>query len=316
MNYVLRRNGNVYKGPLVLAEDQTDDQIFMEFEDQPILDFDRARDDLKTFDSYRRKVGTLKPGDVRGVLYIDYRKLQVKLRPIPGERTEQLQGLLTNLTSLKIEQVMHALLYYAGHFKQEPKNLEQFVDYCQLWQRTMDVIPRIQTEIKFVDDMYKLFDEFKLPHGRNPLHNTFLSFKNDQNLATQIRETNLETFRKALQDLVRDAERRIGHFSEKAAAIPPSMKNADVETRIPAAKTLCEKVGKLEPKINKIVRCQKIMGVEVNTFSSFAGLRVAAEFSVRLYEAIEKWEQISVEISRRPFLSIAMSEFSSKFTAL
>jgi hypothetical protein len=102
--------------------------------------------------------------------------LQGKLKPIPGERTEQLQTSLKNLAQLKVEQVTHGLLFYNRQLKQEPKSLEQFVDYCKMWQRTIDVTPKIQTEIQFVDEMYALFDEFKMPHGRNPLNRSFNGF--------------------------------------------------------------------------------------------------------------------------------------------
>jgi hypothetical protein len=84
----------------------------------------------------------------------------------PGKRTEERQTLLGNLTAMKVEQVGTGLRFNNRQLKQESRTLDQFVEYCKMWQRTLEVTKTIESEIKFVDDMHQLFDDFKTVHGR------------------------------------------------------------------------------------------------------------------------------------------------------
>jgi phage shock protein A len=285
-------------------------------DEQPIIDFEKVTHDLKTFKEYAIQVAGMKPGDVRGALYIDARKLHGILIPIPAKREKELHTLLINLATMKVDQVTNGLKYYNRQLKQEPKTLGQFVEYCKMWKRTVDFTPRIAAEIKFVDDMYQLFDEFGMQHGTNLLNTSFIGFKNDQQTATQIRSANLATFSKGLKDLIRETERRIDHFSEKATTIPAALKDAEIENRIPAANKLCGKIAKLEPRITQIIQYQTIMGAEINNFASFQTVQEAAAFAVSLYTAVGRWEAISRRIQQTPFSEINMAEFTAELSEL
>jgi energy-coupling factor transporter ATP-binding protein EcfA2 len=317
MDYLVTRGRKRYQGTISgISSEDLEDQIFMFTEEQPIIDFEKVITDLKTFKEYAIKVAGMKPGDVRGALYIDARRLHGILIPIPAKGERELQALLKNLAAMKVDQVTNCLKYYNRQLKQEPKTLGQFVEYCRMWQRTIDFTPRIAAEIKFVDDLYQLFDEFGMQHGTNFLNTSFTGFKSDQQTATQIRSANLATFGKALKDVIRETERRIDHFTEKATAIPAAMKDADIENRIPAANKLCSKIAKLEPRITQIIQHQTIMGADITNFASFQTVQEAAAFTVSLYAAVGKWESIPRCIQKTPFSDINIAQFKAELSEL
>jgi hypothetical protein len=119
----------------------------------------------------------VKSGDVQDAIHVDSRQLHAILYPIPGQGEKELQAMLNNSAAMKIEQVTKGVKYYNRQIKQEPKTLDRFVEDCKIWQRTIDITRIIVAEIKFVDDLYKLFDEFGMRDGRNVLKNAFIGFK-------------------------------------------------------------------------------------------------------------------------------------------
>jgi hypothetical protein len=52
-----------------------EDRTFLTSGQQPVVDFQRVRDDLQRFEEYNRKIASLRPGDIRGALHIDSRHL-------------------------------------------------------------------------------------------------------------------------------------------------------------------------------------------------------------------------------------------------
>jgi hypothetical protein len=128
-----------------------------------------------------------------------------------------------------------------------------------------------------------LRDEPKIGHGNNPLRTAFINLQSNQTTATQVREWSLGKFHQDLKDLVRDTERRLDHFGEKATTVPAAMKDADVSNRLPLARKLPAKLQRLGPIIGPIIDYQTILGPESKYFPAFANVQPAAEFAVRLY---------------------------------
>lgn len=310
-DYIITRKGEKYAGDIsYTARCDTKDEFLLTHMDEPVIDFERVANDIKTFREDENRVSKLISATVRGALHINLRSLKSILIPIPTKALKELEELLSQLSQMKVCMITEALKYYGQRLKQEPQSLEQFVSYCEMLQRTIDVTPQITEEINFVRKLYDLFDEFGFPHDRvDPLGQLFDSFKVNKSQAQTIRENNQSIFIKSLKDLVRNTERRIDHFYEKATTVPVALKDADIEARLPAAEKLVTKVKKLEPKINEIVKYQQVIGVELNNFSAFADVSAAADFAVDLYSAISMWQYLSKQMTESPFSHIDIDKF-------
>jgi hypothetical protein len=66
MDYVITRRGTRYEGELVTTIEQQDDHMFMFFDDQPVLNFEKVRVDLVKFQEYNKKVMILITDNCRG----------------------------------------------------------------------------------------------------------------------------------------------------------------------------------------------------------------------------------------------------------
>ena len=314
-DYVFTKSGKKYEGPLTfdnvthLHSGEPPDDFLVHSDEQPVVDFNRVAQDIEKYREEIKRVNGLRSGAVRGAIYIDAHGLKAALIPIPQRSVLELQELITNLTTRKIWLLTNALKYYSTKLKIVPQTLDDYVAFCAVFQKTIEVLPQIKEDIEFIDKMFKLFDEFGFVHTQNTVHAVYSIFITDQTTAQITRDDCLGMFTDALKGSLRQIEGRIRKYQDKASSIPVSIKEADVDSNLPHAQKLCEKIEKLRSRVETIVYQQSVMGIEINKFNSFDKLIKSAHLAVDLFEALQQWNQIVRTMTHVPFAQINMKKF-------
>lgn len=318
-DYIITRNGTKYQGSLQAIPGEGDDEFLLNYMDEPVVDFDRIQKDIVNFKQDEERVQhnkTLASGQSKLALYIDTKFMRDSLIPIPTKALQDLYQILNDLVEYKNNKISSALKFYDKSLKQVPRQLENFVEFCEILQRTIDVTPQIKLELEFVDRMMTLFKTFEITVTTATQKTGFNSFESAKKQAQYLREQSLEDFIGKLKAVVRETERKIDHFYEKATTVPASMKDVDISVKLPSAEKLCLKVEKMSPDIARIVHYQKVIGVELNNFSAFMDVSGAAKFAVRLYKAVAQWQEISKEMLSTPFSHIDIDKFKEDLEKL
>lgn len=309
-SYVTTRSGKPYTKPINSVDRSNEtDEFLLNNGEEPIVDLDRVHDDILKFKNYIKLIGKFRAGLVKFALYIDSRKLKRELTPIPENAINDLRHLLEEISSMKVSLITNALNYYTKQLKKEPKTLNEFVQYCDVLTKTLNMMPIIQAEIDFVDKTYDLFDTFGFSYPKNQLHTIFESFKTNQQAAVEMKDRFKDPFINSLSDLVHSVEKKVKHYFEKATAIPLSLRDADLNKRLPSAIKMRDKVVKLELTINELNKFQNFIGIQLNNFSAYKNVLFAAEFAVKLYSCASHWGNISDLIDKKPFSSVNIDQF-------
>ncbi|OHT03622.1 Dynein heavy chain family protein [Tritrichomonas foetus] len=318
--YVFTRDGRPYTGPIAFEPNENDNSPPDDFldhpDDQPIVDFVRVANDIELFRQDMKRVDGLRSGAIRGAIYIDSRRLKSILIPIPQRSLMELQELLTNLANRKITQLNQALKYYCQKLKIIPQTLDDYVSFCATLSQTIKVMPVMEEEIYFIDKLYRMFDDFGFIHSQNTVHASFSVFKADQTTAQTVRDEYLEMFTDALKSSLAVIDGLINKFYGKATNIPNTIKDADVESKLPHAQKLCSKIQALKTRVTTVIYQQNVMGVKINNFDNFNNLEFAVTFSVKLYEAIGQWLALNNTMTQQPFSQIDMTKFIIDIKAL
>lgn len=318
-DYIITRKGEKFQGSLQSPPGEGDDSFLLNHMDEPVVDFDRVENDIQRFRKDEEKVKSSKSlasGQSKMALYIDTKNIREKLIPIPTTAHTDLNQILNDLVEYKNVKISSALKFYDKRLKQVPRQLDNFVEFCVILQRTIEVTPQIKAELDFVDRMMMLFDKFDISGPTTNQTTMFNSFESAKKQAQLLREQSLEEFIGKLKGAVQETERRIDHFYEKATTVPGSMKDADIDSKLPSAKKLCVKVEQMAPDIAKIVKYQEVIGVELNNFSAFKDVLAAAKFAVRLYTAVSQWQNISKQMTSTPFQRIQIDDFKKELETL
>ncbi|KAK8895532.1 hypothetical protein M9Y10_023999 [Tritrichomonas musculus] len=317
-DYLITPNGKKFDGHLDydLSEEVINDEFLLKTEDQPTIDFERVTQDINKFREDRKRVENMRNGAVRGALFIDSKGLKAILAPISEKSLSDLQELLTNLASLKIDKLRCALQLYCRKLKQEPQTLDDYVTFCELIERCQKTTPQIEKEIEFIDKLFSLFDKFGFQHDENPNHTLFNVFMNDKNAAVATKTDQLGIFTEAIKGMIAEIERKINKYHEKATTIPIDLKTVDIDVSMMNSKKLCVKIDNLKPRVVEVIRQQKIMEVSFNDFKEYESLKITAAFSVRLYEAVNRWLDISSTMAKVPFKRINVESFTNDVQSL
>ncbi|OHT05712.1 Dynein heavy chain family protein [Tritrichomonas foetus] len=292
------------------------DEFLLKPNEQPIIDFKRVQSDINQYREDKKRIENMRNGAVRGALFIDSRGLKGNLAPIPQRALTELEELLSKLASTKREKVKQALRYYSRKLKQDPQTLEDYVSFCEILERCQKTTQQIQNEIEFVDKLFKMFDMFGFPHEENSNHTLFQAFCADKRTALNTRKEHLGIFTEALKMSLGDVDNKINKFYEKATSIPTTLKDADVEQLLPAAKKLCVKIDDLKSKVEELQMQQKTINVALNDFKAYAEVKTAAAFSVQLYEAVGQWHELSRMMTKIPFKITDTEKFKKEVESL
>jgi hypothetical protein len=295
-DYVFVENGSRYEGPLTdhAKDEDINGAFLMKPELQPRIDITRVEKDIARYLNDAKRVANFRQGAIKGTLHIDYRTLKAHLTPIPQRALSDLQELLVNLVQMKIDKLLRAMRYYSKELRQDPKTLDDYVAFCELLKRTSDVIPRIASTIAFIERMHTLFDEYGIFHSQDlqSIRASFMNFKSAQTNAQNVREDKVPSFVDSLKMAMQEVETKLTKYYEKTTAVPATLKDADVDTRLPDARKLIVKVQALEPKVKTLLRNQEVMGLQMGDFAQFNEVLTASLFSVKLYEAVDRRRSI------------------------
>lgn len=309
-NYVKTRKGDPYMGPLSdRQKSQCDDDFLVNTHDEPVINFISVENDIKAFQEDDKRVIALRQGAVKGALHVDSRTLRTALLPIPRRALSELHNLMVDLTTMKTELITNALSYYTKMLKQEPNDLESFVQLCSIIRRTIHVKPAIEAEINFIDQTYSLFDKFGFSHDRNQLQPKFSTFISDQNAAINVRKQNITVYTIFLKDIVTQLENDLSQYHEKASSVPATISSVDNENAVKKAERLLEKVLAMESKVEQAVKFQEEMEVELNKFAFYKNVLNVSTFARDLYICVDQWFRIWEDVSKVPFNQINIESF-------
>jgi hypothetical protein len=319
-DYVFITGGKRYDGPLIdqLKEGEVDEDFLVHPELQPMVDFDRLAKDIERFRQDVKRIGALRSGFVKGVLHVDFRGLKAELAPIPEKALSDLESLLTNVQQMKIDKLYRALIRFAKLLKQEPKTLEDYVEFCELVKRTFDITPEITSQIGFIEKMFALLDACQISYnteGRG-IQSAFVQFQNAQGTATTTQEVHLPTSVESLKAEIDDLEKKLTKLHDKAISVPAALKDAEIDTRLPASKELVVKVEGVESRVQLLLHYQKVMGVSLDDFASYKTVVIASAFGVKLYEGVEQWIWIWDVLRGTPFPDVDVAKLRTDLEQL
>ena len=315
--YLVTRKGEQYTGTIDANERiDNDDDFLIHSENEPVINLQKVSEDINYFKAQQALIATLRVVLIKGALYVDSKELKKELEPIPKRALDDLYNLIKELSQMKIDMVTRAMNYYSREFKSEPHSLEQFVKYCKTLARSYSVLDKIQTEIDFVDQMFRLLDGYEIEHDRNTLPQAFNTFKIDQNNRNTMKDKFKDPFIKTLTENVHRMERKISHYYEKATAIPATLRDLDIDIKLPSAEKMRKKVKDLSPQIEEMVSFQNAIGIMINDFTSYKNVIAATDFTIDLYNIAKDWMSTSEIITKTQFTMINTNTFKETITKL
>jgi hypothetical protein len=270
-DYVFIEGGKRYEGPLTdSAKDEVDVEFLMKPELQPTIDIKRVEQDIAKFRDDAKRVGGLRQSAVKGVLHIDYRPLKAHLTPIPQKAISDLEELLVKLVQMKIDKLLHSLLHYSQELKQDPKALDDYIQFCELLGFTLKIKPQIADIIAFIQQMHKLFKDFQISHAQDvrAIEVSFANFQASQSAAETVRQDKKPSNVDALQMAIQEVGARLHKLHEKVTAIPETLKNAEVAQRLPRGRRLIGKVQSLDPRVQQLLHYQDVIEVKMEWLTS------------------------------------------------
>lgn len=308
-DYLITPDNKKFKGQLNEDIDSIADEFLLKPNEQPIIDFQRVSTDINKYRDDKKRIENMRNGAVRGALFLDSKNLKSILAPIPQKALTELQELLTNLAQIKSDKLRNALIFYSRKLKQEPQTLDEYVEFCEILERCTKTTDQINIEIQFIDKMYELFDRFGFTHDENSNHHLLKIFQMDKTSAQTTREEHLGIFTEAIKMSIEEVHSKINKYYQKATSIPSTIKETVIETCIPSSEKLVSKIEKIKPRVSEVIRQQKVMGLSLNEFQEYEKVKSAAEFSVKLYKAIEQYQNLNDLITKIPFKSVHMIKF-------
>jgi len=318
-DYIIKMDGNKYEGPLSLVQrptDESEDTFLLHPENEPYVDFAKVKQDIEKLHLEKLRVKDIRAGVVRGALYVDSRQLRLDLAPIPTTSLHQIHETFTELLQYKINLMNRAFKSYTLKLKTEPNNLESFVDFCEILQRSIEIQPQISTEIRFVDNMIILFENAEFQHLQNPLHAQLRQFQSQQQSAQIVKTAQEEKFLFVLRQLVKQKERKLLKYRELSSQVPISTKGLDLDTYLLQTLRLKKKVSILEQTLKDCIRYQDILSLKITEFTELKDVVNNIEFSEKLYYLIRDWNDIENRMVSVQFAHLSINDFSKQISDL
>ena len=283
-----------------------------------VVDFDAIRNDVADFRSFEAKLSVFHPNTVRGALYIDSKDIRGILTTIPMQSICSIQNSLKDLIQKKNDDINKIFRFCAIFLKKEPETLENYIYHCEFLKKVLKMDPFIQDEISFVDKLYQLLEDIGcsgnsvIENSRNSLHDGYISFKNDQEKAVEIKERNSDKFTQVLNERINKFEMKLYKYSSLYQNCPSSINEANMDYLIPMIEKIKQKILMLEPDINTFHKSQSLMGLKINDLSHFNTAKNEVLFTEQLYQALQSFKQILDLTIKFPFSTINMDDFSDK----
>ncbi|OHT02076.1 Dynein heavy chain family protein [Tritrichomonas foetus] len=321
-DYIHERGGESDPIDVTLSTDPTEiseTHILFDSSKEKIVDFQQIYKDIDTFQEHEEMMAHFRSASDYGALYIDSKQLRTILTPIPTLSLKSLQETLLALTNEKVESITRIFKYCGRRLKKEPNTLERFVDFCDFINRIGKLTDYIKLEIKFVDEMFNLFDTIHVAvegHTKNPLHSGFYNFKVDQQAAEGLRDLNADKFTFVLQQKLKEKERKIQKYHDSFTSFPDSIQNPEIESLLVNVKKYRGKLINMKTEVENLKHYQEIAHINGNDFALFYQVLQEAEFMENLYESIGKWHKISDFIYKVPMMSLDMPLFITEITDL
>ncbi|OHS97076.1 Dynein heavy chain family protein [Tritrichomonas foetus] len=312
-NFVITSSGEPYKGTLSYSDrlsTDEDDEYLIHPERSPILDFDIMKQLIDQLHVEIKRVGTIKSGNTRGIIHIDSRNLKTILTPIPMRSLQDVEKMLKDLMVFKSELMNRVFRAYLLRLKVDPTTLEAFVDFCELHQKTVDLIPQMKYEIQFIDKLCSLIEDSGFEVVKNQLHQPFHVFKLEQAAAQQVRNAHSERFEFLLSQVIKAKERKLAKYKEKSVNnIPMSAVDINVDNFYKQTLILKAKVEKIKPTIEANIHFQDVLNMKTTDFPELAEIESNVEFSEKLYHVIRLWESLHSKTKDVPFIHLDMNGF-------
>ena len=316
--------GEVYRGSLTFVDSDPhdkDDEFLIYPERSPMIDISEAKALIKKLKVETDRVVTFKSGNTRGIIHIDSRYLKTVLTPIPMKSLHDIENMLKELMTFKTEMMLSVFRVYSSKLKSDPNTLPEYVEFCELLQKTTELTPRIQKEISFIDELITLIEDSGFSSLKNLLHQPFQTFTEEKEAAGQVQNANYERFKFLLSQVIKEEERKLTKYKEKSIInIPITLEEHMTDSFTKQTQILKQKLIKIKPRLDSVIRYQKVLSksdndpnrqkvVAINTFPDYLEIEANVLFSEKLCGIIADWESLSLLTKNVPFSHIDIKEF-------
>lgn len=323
--YIMPRGGESHLFNLVSETDklESDEKPYLlDPATELIIDFDAVKKAVNDFLDYDTRLTQFHAGSVRGVLYVNSKNLRSILTPIPTRSIRAIQMAISDLIQKKIDDLSRIIRFSGKKIKKEPTSLEQYVNYCEFTKLLEDMSPFVSQEIEFVDKLYILLEFVNnacndpVIHTRNPLHDLYRTFKNDQSRGNMIKDLKSDKFVQVLSNRIKAKEIKLQKYNAIIQSYPESIDAANLNELIDQIEFAKEKLVKLEPKIQNLMRFQEVMGVKLKDFGEYEIVQQGAAFTDQLFKALKAFQKVQNDLTNVPFSSVDVPEFTSEVVKL
>ena len=109
-----------------------------------------------------------------GIIVVDSSKLKEVLSPSPKRCLEDIEKLIPELAKIKNEELLSDLNGATRTLTSTPKTVEEFVEYLEFLQKTIDAQDEILNRFNNVADMYGMMEEYQvaIPEEEYALYQT------------------------------------------------------------------------------------------------------------------------------------------------
>lgn len=292
---------------------------------EEMVQFEIVNQDIIDFKANIEKMSQFHICTIRGCLIIDCRDLKNLLNPIPTNCLTTLHQNLVKLFMKKLEYLNHLFSYCSKHLKNEPASLEQFVDFSEFVKAINEIIPLLNIEITFIDDLKKLIDNSKIDEvndpvevksTRNPLHDKFKSFRDLLKNAKNIQDLIRDKFVVSLNQRLRRQEEILVKYKTMINNYPKTIHQTKSEVLINEMKKLQTEINNSEVEIQALRRCQTVMGVKLHDLLIFEHIKEEINFALNLYLSIKLFNEINDQMTNVPFNNVDIPSFAKNVVDL
>lgn len=281
------------------------------------VDFDKLVKDIEYFKKEEKNISDFQVATVQGAIYIESKKLRHILMPIPVRSLQSIALTLKNLLNDKIDRMSSILQFCSKRLKKEPNDLVQYVDNIEFSLLAKDLTPHLLDEIEFIDELSSMVDNMGYStnfgsNSRNPLKPLFQKFLTEQQTCQTIQESHTDSFNVDLQTQIDDVIKEINKYRAQLDSAPKVYNDLDVGALIQQTNSLAEKIAAEKPNIERLQRCQRVMGQNINDFSIYEKTKTDIDMLLSVYDIAKDWGEISEKSANESFINMDVMGFIDK----
>ena len=313
--YLKTPRGSMYEGHLNINDrdpnEKIDDFLFYH-DDEPSLDFNLLRNDLKHLRIEEERVLNVRIGYISRMLFVDMRPLKKILLPIPKNSLSEIEKTLNLLLKYKIDLITRVIKYYEDCFLLPIDSLQNYVDFCSNVKKIQNFVPLMNSEMEFIDNIVLILNEFNFQAEKNPLYDSYGRFKAELNAALTLKNNHSAEYLLQLKILLENQFRKLEKYLNQSKMLPKSLKTFDLNKFSNDTTSLKNKLKKVKSLIEKCINYQTVLEREKSSLDKYQEAIENIKLSEYLISLYTIFTEVNFQVRDVPFIQVNIESFQQK----